>query len=257
MTPLIIAGAEPLSHVGYRRPPAYWCCTVSPATRRRCGRSPTAMAAAGLPRRAAAAARPRHDRRRDARHRLGRLGGRGRGGLPTASPSAGRHDRRRRAEHGRVADAVDRPAASRDRPASSASTRRPSPQTDDVIEMVREMVERGQRGDAGHRWRHRRPRRRRVGLLGHAAAPAVVVPDRRAWRRWPSATASWTMPVAHHHVASGPRRRVRPTASISSRTFGGPVEHIWLDRSYHVATQDYDRDRIIDWSANFVKQVAG
>jgi len=28
-------------------------------------------------------------------------------------------------------------------------------------------------------------------------------------------------------------------------TYGGPVDHVWLDRSFHVATQDYDRDDII------------
>ena len=27
-------------------------------------------------------------------------------------------------------------------------------------------------------------------------------------------------------------------------TYGGPVDHRWLDRSYHVATQDFDRDVI-------------
>jgi carboxylesterase len=27
-------------------------------------------------------------------------------------------------------------------------------------------------------------------------------------------------------------------------TYGGPVEHRWLERSYHVATQDFDRDLI-------------
>ena len=39
-------------------------------------------------------------------------------------------------------------------------------------------------------------------------------------------------------------------------TLGGRVEHVWLDRSYHVATQDYDRDRIVQMVATFVKRVA-
>ncbi len=34
-------------------------------------------------------------------------------------------------------------------------------------------------------------------------------------------------------------------------TYGGPVDHRWLERSYHVATQDFDRDIIfvesLDW----------
>jgi len=35
-------------------------------------------------------------------------------------------------------------------------------------------------------------------------------------------------------------------------TYGGPVDHVWLDRSFHVATQDYDRDDIIRRTGEFV-----
>jgi carboxylesterase len=38
---------------------------------------------------------------------------------------------------------------------------------------------------------------------------------------------------------------------------GGDVEHIWLDKSFHVATQDYDRDAITDQSAAFIARVTG
>jgi carboxylesterase len=38
-------------------------------------------------------------------------------------------------------------------------------------------------------------------------------------------------------------------------TYGGPVEHTWLDRSYHVATQDYDSDLIIAESVAFAGRV--
>lgn len=34
-------------------------------------------------------------------------------------------------------------------------------------------------------------------------------------------------------------------------TYGGAVDHRWLDRSYHVATQDYDRDDIIAAALEF------
>lgn len=37
--------------------------------------------------------------------------------------------------------------------------------------------------------------------------------------------------------------------------YAGDVEHVWLDRSYHVATQDYDRDFINDALAGFVAAV--
>ena len=30
-------------------------------------------------------------------------------------------------------------------------------------------------------------------------------------------------------------------------TVGGELDHVWLDRSFHVATQDYDRDTITIW----------
>ncbi|MFV0309012.1 MAG: alpha/beta hydrolase [Desertimonas sp.] len=39
-----------------------------------------------------------------------------------------------------------------------------------------------------------------------------------------------------------------------ARTYGGPVEHRWLERSYHVATQDFDRDTIF---AETVRWVGG
>jgi carboxylesterase len=38
-------------------------------------------------------------------------------------------------------------------------------------------------------------------------------------------------------------------------TFGGDVEHVWLERSYHVATQDYDADDINRRAGEFVARV--
>ena len=38
-------------------------------------------------------------------------------------------------------------------------------------------------------------------------------------------------------------------------TYGGELDHTWLDRSYHVATQDFDRDLITDEMAAFVDRV--
>jgi carboxylesterase len=37
--------------------------------------------------------------------------------------------------------------------------------------------------------------------------------------------------------------------------YGGPVEHTWLDRSYHVATQDYDREFIFAEAVEFAERV--
>lgn len=39
--------------------------------------------------------------------------------------------------------------------------------------------------------------------------------------------------------------------------YGGPVEHLWLERSYHVATQDYDRDLIVEATLRFADRVCG
>jgi carboxylesterase len=39
-------------------------------------------------------------------------------------------------------------------------------------------------------------------------------------------------------------------------TYGGPVEHTWLERSYHVATLDHDREHVIAESVAFVRKVA-
>jgi carboxylesterase len=37
--------------------------------------------------------------------------------------------------------------------------------------------------------------------------------------------------------------------------YGGDVEHVWLERSYHVATQDYDADEINRRAGEFVARV--
>ena len=38
-------------------------------------------------------------------------------------------------------------------------------------------------------------------------------------------------------------------------TYGGAVEHVWLERSYHVATQDYDAEDINRRAGEFVARV--
>lgn len=40
-------------------------------------------------------------------------------------------------------------------------------------------------------------------------------------------------------------------------TYGGAVEHIWLERSFHVATQDYDAAEIIGRAGDFVASIDG
>jgi carboxylesterase len=49
---------------------------------------------------------------------------------------------------------------------------------------------------------------------------------------------------------------VEPAGSEYLATnYGGPVDHTWLDRSYHVATQDYDRELIFAETVEFAKRV--
>jgi carboxylesterase len=49
---------------------------------------------------------------------------------------------------------------------------------------------------------------------------------------------------------------VPPTDSEHlASTWGGRVEHTWLERSYHVATLDHDRDIVIGGTVDFVRSV--
>jgi carboxylesterase len=45
-------------------------------------------------------------------------------------------------------------------------------------------------------------------------------------------------------------------SSHLASTYGGSVEHIWLERSFHVATQDFDRDLICERSVGFASEIA-
>jgi carboxylesterase len=51
---------------------------------------------------------------------------------------------------------------------------------------------------------------------------------------------------------------VEPTQSeLLAAEYGGDVDHRWLERSYHVATQDFDRDVINVEAAAFARKVTG
>ena len=51
---------------------------------------------------------------------------------------------------------------------------------------------------------------------------------------------------------------VDPSASDHlASSVSGPVERLWLERSYHVATLDYDKDLLIERTIDFVRKVAG
>jgi carboxylesterase len=46
-------------------------------------------------------------------------------------------------------------------------------------------------------------------------------------------------------------------AEYLAATYGGPVERLVLERSYHVATQDYDKDLVVERSVDFARRVTG
>jgi carboxylesterase len=133
----------------------------------------------------------------------------------------------------------------------NAATR---PQAPDVIEMVREMVDEGNEV--------------MPGIGGDIADPDVVESAYSGTPLRPllSFQTEGLAPMAERYhelempvliITSRQDHVVDPSDSEHlAGTFGGTVEHIWLDRSYHVATQDYDRDRIVQMVATFVKRVA-
>lgn len=49
---------------------------------------------------------------------------------------------------------------------------------------------------------------------------------------------------------------VDPADSVHlAAVYGGPVVHTWLERSFHVATRDFDRDLVVAETVAFVEQV--
>ena len=184
----ILAGAEPLSHVGTSTTGvlALHGFTGNPssmrADRRRHGR-------ARLPRRTAPASRVTAPSSTTCSTPVGPTGARAvEEAYQRLAERVERRDRRR-AEHGWLAHVVDRTAAPRDRRHRVRQSGDPPPAGRRDRDGQGD-GRRGQRGDARDRRRHRRPRRRRVGVLRHAVAAAVVVPDRRRSRRWPTAITS-------------------------------------------------------------------
>jgi carboxylesterase len=50
---------------------------------------------------------------------------------------------------------------------------------------------------------------------------------------------------------------VTPQDSVHlAATFGGAVEHLWLERSYHVATRDHDRQVVVDGTVDFMHRIS-
>ncbi len=129
------------------------------------------------------------------------------------------------------------------------------PQPDDVLEMLREMIDEGNEV--------------MPGIRGDIADPDVVDLSYPGTPLRPllSFQVDGLAPIADRY-----RELTMPALVITSREdhvvepsqsehlvaeVRGPVEHVWLERSYHVATQDYDGELIIDLIGKFVQQVSG
>lgn len=128
------------------------------------------------------------------------------------------------------------------------------PQPPEVIEMVREMIDEGNEV--------------MPGIGGDIADPDVTESAYQGTPLRPllSFVTEGLAPMADRYgeltmpalvITSRQDHVVEPSQSEHLvATLGGPVEHVWLDRSYHVATQDYDRDVIIELVGDFVHKVS-
>ena len=201
-----------------------------------------ALAAAGFTVELPAAAGPRHRGRGHARHRLGRLVGRRRGGLPAARPAGSSGSRRRR-----------RPVDGRRAHRSGSAARHPE--------------------IAGHRLHQRRGRAgrpscarscRRWSTAGQETMPGIgsdiADPDAaelaydetplraaaaRCSRRVEDSQpdlATITVPGPGDDQPAGPRRAAGEQRPPRRRRWPVRSSGSRLERSYHVATLDYDKD---------------
>ena len=63
------------------------------------------------------------------------------------------------------------------------------------------------------------------------------------------------MPRAHRHEPPRPRGHAGPNCDVLAEAVAGPVERLWLERSYHVATLDYDKAEIESAVVDFARRV--
>ena len=245
----LLPGAEPWSVDG--GPPARSACMASRATRPPCagGRG---LRRRGFLRRAAPPSRPRHDGGGHDDDDLDGLDRRGRGGLP--APAA-RTDKVVVAglsmggsltlwtalQHPEVAGIVCINPATKPQPA-------------EIMEMLHGMVDEGT-DLMRHRRRHRRSGRHRERLCPDASATADL-----AGRGRPCAVERALrrdhVPAAAPHQPPGPRGRA-VQRRLPGRDLRRPAERISLDRSYHVATLDFDKDVIFEAAVAFGRKVTG
>ena len=128
-----------------------------------------------------------------------------------------------------------------------------APQPDDVIEMVQEMIDEGNEV--------------MPGIGSDIADPDVVeiAYEGTPLKQLLSLSNDGLAPIAGRYgeltmpilIFSSPNDHVVPPESSAHLrdTAGGEVEFVTLERSFHVATQDYDKDLINEASLAFVDRV--
>ncbi len=117
------------------------------------------------------------------------------------------------------------------------------PQGDDVIEMVRELVTDGTEVAPGVGSDIADPDAVETAYDGTPLRPLLSM-QLDGLANMTDQFGALTMPLTL--ITSRQDHVVSPTDSEHlAATYGGQVEHVWLERSFHVATQDFDRDIVV------------
>lgn len=127
------------------------------------------------------------------------------------------------------------------------------PQPDDVVAMVQEMIDEGNEVMPG------------IGSDIADPDQVEIAYEGTPLRQLMSLTNDGLAPISDRYgeldvpvliFSSTDDHVVPPESSAHLRdTAGGTVEFVTLERSYHVATQDFDRDLIIEHSLAFIERV--
>jgi carboxylesterase len=128
------------------------------------------------------------------------------------------------------------------------------PQAPEVVEMLRGMLESGTDVMPGIGSDIADPESKEDAYGGTPLMPLLSLVEEGLAPladRYPS----MTMPLL---LLTSPQDHVVEPAQSDflASTYGGPVERVTLARSYHVATQDYDKDLIFEKSVEFATRVA-
>lgn len=128
------------------------------------------------------------------------------------------------------------------------------PQDGDVVEMLRELLDDGVTAVPSPGSDVADPEAEDVGYDATPIAPLLsLIVDGVA----PMAERYGELDVPLRLFTSRHDHVVDPADSEHlAATHGGPVEHTWLERGYHVATIDLDRDLVIDGTVAFARRIA-